>query len=146
MKRLYVAIPILHWFVGVGALAGGLAAVLNPGSPMGMSTDSLKTGPFTNFLIPGLFLMIVIGLFNIIEGFLVVKKVKYHEVISGGLGALLIGWIVIQCIILWTINPLHVIYFIIGSIQGVLALVLIYKNKAFPMNLIESVLGKKGKI
>jgi len=146
MKKLYVVIPVLHWFVGIGALAGGLAAVLNPESPMGISKNSLKLGPFTNFLIPGLFLMIVIGLLNIIEGFLVMKKVTYHEVISGGLGAVLIGWIVIQCIFLWTINLLHVIYFILGSIQGILALVLIYKNYAFPMNIVESILRNKGKI
>ena len=145
MKKLYVIIPALHWFVGVGAFAGGLAAVLNPESPLGMSTNNLKTGPFTNFLIPGLFLMIVIGLFNIIEGFLVVKKIKYHEVMSGGLGAVLIGWIVIQCIILRTINPLHIIYFIIGLIQGILAIFLIYKNRAFPIKIVESILGKKEK-
>jgi hypothetical protein len=143
MKKLYIIVPVLHWFVGLGAFAGGLAAVLNPESPMGMSTASLKSGPFVNFLIPGLFLMIVIGLFNIIEGFLVLKKIKYHEVISGGLGAVLIGWIVIQCIILRTINTFHIVYFIIGSIQGLLALVLIYKNRAFPIEIVESVFKKK---
>lgn len=144
MKTLYTASSVIHWFVGLGAAAGGTGAILNPNSPMGMPIEALKNGPFKNYLIPGLFLALIIGLCNIVAGFLVLKKVKYHEAASGAMGAILAAWIVIQCLVLWAVNYLHVIFFIIGITQGILALALIYKNRAFPYSIIESAREKLG--
>ena len=144
MKAVYIASSAIHWFVGLGAVAGGMGAILNPNSPMGMPIEALKNGPFKNYLIPGLFLALIIGLCNILAGILVLKKVRYHEAASGVMGAILVAWIVIQCLVLWTISYLHVIFFIIGITQGILALALVYKNKAFPYSIIESARKKLG--
>ncbi|MGE5654689.1 MAG: hypothetical protein ACM3ZQ_10605, partial [Bacillota bacterium] len=48
--------------VGIGALSGGAMAIYDPsGALYGAPTEILRTGPFTNFLIPGLFLFFVLG-------------------------------------------------------------------------------------
>ena len=143
MKYIRVAGISFHFFVGVGAFFGGLAAVLNPISPLGISPDVLKLGPFTNFLIPGLTLLVVIGLGNMLAGVLVIKKVSFASYFSGVMGAILVGWIVIQCYILQSIVGLHIIFFLIGCIQGALALISLWITNQFPMNIVKKLLSVK---
>ncbi|HAF17684.1 MAG TPA: hypothetical protein DCG84_05045 [Peptococcaceae bacterium] len=112
-------LQIIHIIVGIGALFGGMAAILSPsGSAVGISaSEALKNGPFTDFLIPGLFLFVIIGLGNI--GALITAKYKnrYQAYISGCLGVILCLWIIIQCYMLFMINALHIIFFIIGALE-----------------------------
>lgn len=131
LKKLSIG---LHYFIGFGAIAGGFGAVSNPTAPMGISTDMLKNGPFEDFLIPGLFLMIVIGLGNVLAGTLAIKGHKWWAYLSGAMGDTLIMWIVIQCFILSTIEALHVIFFTLGVIQGLIALFILFKEKKVPFN------------
>jgi hypothetical protein len=133
VKALYRSMTALHVLVGIGACAGGLGAVMNPLSPMGMSTDALRNGPFKDFLIPGLFLMCVLGLGNLGAAFAVARKAPFHGILSGALGALMVAWIVIQCLILEAVVGLHVIFFCLGAIQGILAIVLLYRRNEFPL-------------
>lgn len=112
-------LQIIHIIVGIGALFGGMAAILSPsGSAVGISaSEALKNGPFTDFLIPGLFLFVIIGLGNL--GALITAKYKnrYQAYISGCLGVILCLWIIIQCYMLFMINALHIIFFIIGALE-----------------------------
>ena len=132
LRKISIA---LHIFIGIGALAGGFAAVSNPESPMGISPEMLKNGPFDDFLIPGLFLMVVLGLGNLIAAAFTLKQHRWWPYISGGMGDILVLWIVIQCFILFTIAGLHVIFFTLGAVQSLLAIGVIYQKKLFPMNL-----------
>jgi hypothetical protein len=136
-KALRGSLDALHMLVGLGGLAGGLAAVSNPAAPMGMSAEALRNGPFTDFLIPGLFLMGVIGLGNLAGGFVSIRKMKYSGIVSGGLGAVLMAWIVIQCWILQAVVALHVIFFCIGAVQGLLAFALLYEEELFPASILK---------
>jgi hypothetical protein len=136
MKKLYRAIVALHILIGIGALAGGLGAVMNPGAPMGMSVEALKKGPFTSFLVPGLFLMIVLGLGNIGAAIAAARKAPLHGIYSGAMGAIMLAWIVIQCVILEAVVALHIIFFCLGAVQGILACVLLYRRNEWPMSVI----------
>lgn len=61
-KRLAKALGILQLFIGLGAVAGGLGLVLeSDGSNLGMPLSMLEHSPFSDFLIPGLVLLIVNG-------------------------------------------------------------------------------------
>ena len=64
MKKIYRLLFALHAFVGVGAVFGGLAAITNPKSPLGIPIEILKNSPFNDFLIPGIILFTLIGLGN----------------------------------------------------------------------------------
>lgn len=122
----------LHLFIGTGAMAGGLAAVTNPESPMGITTDMLKNGPFENFLIPGLFLMLVLGMGNLLAAAFTLKEHKWWPYISGGMGDVLVFWIIIQCFILFAVAALHVIFFFLGALQGLLAVGVLYQKQMLP--------------
>jgi hypothetical protein len=137
MKPFYRLIVALHALVGIGALAGGLGAVMNPAAPMGMSAaQALKNGPFRDFLIPGLFLICVLGLGNLGAAYASAKRLRLHGIYSLCMGAIMVAWIVIQCLILDAVVALHVIFFCIGAVQGILAVALLYRRNEFPMSVI----------
>ncbi|QIK70497.1 hypothetical protein G7062_09360 [Erysipelothrix sp. HDW6C] len=112
---------ILHVLVGVGAIAGGMAVVIDPtGSNMGVPLELLKYSPFQDFLIPGLFLVAVLGIGNLAVAWIGYKYpmlIPYGDIAMGGI---LVVWIVVQCIMLRSIAILHLIFFAIGCIQIVL--------------------------
>lgn len=138
MKIVYRLLFILHAFVGIGAMAGGLAAITNPEKPLGASVELLKNSPFSNFLIPGIILFVVIGLGNVISAFMFRFKSRFQGYISSVFSWALVIWIVVQCIMLHAIVFLHVLFFIIGLIQATLSMVILFEQRLFPTNLIRS--------
>ncbi|MFP4021450.1 MAG: hypothetical protein ACLFUK_07580 [Halanaerobium sp.] len=126
MKKLLI---FLHAFVGIGALFGGGGAILNPVDPMGITVDALKNSPFSNFLIPGIILLVVIGFGNIFAAAVLYYEYKYSLYISHLMGLALVGWIAVQCVMMRAINFLHIIYFIIGGIETLLSLRLIMRKR-----------------
>lgn len=137
MKVGYRLLFGLHLFVGIGALAGGLAAITNPQGPMGMPTEPLKNSPFSNYLIPGIILFVIIGLGNIMSALMFRFKSRYQGYISSVFSWALMIWIIVQCIILRSIVSLHVIYFIIGLIEAVLSMIILIEQRLFPANIIQ---------
>lgn len=133
MKMIYRLQLLLHLVVGLGALAGGYGAVSNPYAPMGIPTAALEKGPFTSFLVPGLFLLVVLGLGNLVSAFLAAKKSRLSGYASGAMGAALAAWIVVQCWILQSIVALHVVFFAVGAVQGLLALALLWLRGDWPL-------------
>ncbi len=121
-KIYKVVLVVLHFFIGIGAIAGGFGGVTNPQGLMGLTTEALKTGPFDSFFIPGLFLMVVIGFGNIIAGVIVIKKLDIWPYATGFMAVVLVSWIVIQCVVMQAVAGLHVIFFILGTVQGLIAL------------------------
>lgn len=140
MQRTKKILFGIHLFVGIGALGGGLAAIIDPLEPLGMPVELLEASPFLNYLIPGLILFIVIGLGHIFSALSVIMKMKYQGYISSIFSWALIIFIVVQCIMINTIHFLHVIYFMIGLTGAVMAMCLLNEDWLFPMNLFH---GKK---
>jgi len=136
MKIINRLLLILHGFVGLGAMGGGMMAILNPDGPGGMAVDVLKNSPFSNFLIPGIILFTVIGLGNIFSAITILLKSRYQGYISSVFGWALVIWIIVQCIMLNIVVHLHVIFFIIGLVQAILSMIILFENRLFPVNII----------
>ncbi|MBA1334675.1 MAG: hypothetical protein HPY66_2579 [Firmicutes bacterium] len=136
MKILYRFLFALHAFVGIGAIAGGLAAILNPQEPLGMSIEFLKNSPFNNYFIPGIILFTIIGLGNISSALTIVLKSRFQGYISSVFSWALVIWIVVQCVMLNSVHFLHILYFIIGIIEAVLSMIIIFEQRLFPANLV----------
>lgn len=126
----------LHLFVGIGGMAGGLAAITNPLAPLGVPAASLKNSPFTDFLIPGIILFTVIGLGNVVSAFLFRFKLKAQGYVSSVFSWALVIWIIVQCIMLGSVASLHIIFFIIGLIQAGLSALILFEQRLFPANLV----------
>lgn len=122
----------LHLFVGVGALAGGLSAILDPLAPMGMPASSLEHSPFDTFLIPGIVLFCVIGLGNLACAAGIAFRKPWQGYASGASASALVIWIIVQCSMLRAVVFLHALFFILGAIMGCLALALLASERRWP--------------
>ena len=52
-----VALAVLLGLLSIGALQGGIAMVVDPLAPLGMSVDYLERTPIDDYFLPGLFLL-----------------------------------------------------------------------------------------
>lgn len=120
---------LLIFFQIISAIPAGFLLIYDPsGSKLGYSLEQLNLSPFPNFLIPGLFLFTVLGLFPIIIFYGLIKKPtfklaekinlykNYHWswTFSYYLGMLLILWINIQLYFIREFSILHFIYSLLG--------------------------------
>ena len=93
-KRIFLFEGTLQIFIALGAVGGGLALLLDPsGQGIGFSVELLSNSPFSNYLIPGLFLFLVNGIGNFFCGFLSIKKHRYAGYAGMLVQAALLGWV-----------------------------------------------------
>jgi hypothetical protein len=107
---------ILISFVGITAFICGFMMISRPdGTTLGLSVDILNNTFFNSFFLPGLFLTAV-GLVNLIAVFFNIKRhaQRYNWAIAGGI--LIIGWIVVQKILINDSSLLQYLYLSIGML------------------------------
>lgn len=123
MKRLAVVLGILQCFVAVMAVPAGLSMVLEPdGSGIGLPTEILETSPFRDYLIPGLFLFVFNGMFQVVGAVASFRKSKYTGILGLGLGTILFFWILIQVYFTGLVHFLQSMFFMIAIIEIMLGL------------------------
>lgn len=135
-------VALIFWclFIGIGAVAGSTAMFLAPdGSIMQMQglLPYFQVLPFADLLFqdyvfPGIALLCVNGLTNLLAAVLLLCKKPAGIVLGGVFGVTLMLWITIQFII-FPMNFLSTAYFIFGLIQaatGYAALVF-YRQERF---------------
>jgi len=137
MKRSISAnlLILLIFLQAISAVPAGLSLIIDPsGKGIGFPPGVMENTPFKNFLIPGLFLFVVLGLLPLITlyGLLSRKKLNWAQKINWDkkfhwsctfsfyIGLLLILWINMQLYFGITFNNLHFSY----TILGVLILIL----------------------
>jgi hypothetical protein len=105
------------------------------GNGIGLSLDVLKNTPFKNFFIPGLFLLVVLGLIPLITLYGLLtrkwlnwarkinwdKKFHWSNAFSFYIGILLILWINMQLYFGIVYNNLHFSYTILGVLIIILS-------------------------
>jgi hypothetical protein len=83
-----------------------------------MPIDLLEFSPFNNFLIPGIILLTVNGLFNLYVGILGIIKSRIFPSFTILCGLLLTTWITIQIVIIKDFfAPAHLPYYLIGILM-----------------------------
>lgn len=137
MNRKVRYLCYYHFFVGVGALLGGMGGMLNPYDPLGIPIELLEGSPFSSYFIPSLILFTVIGLGHTFSGWTALKNSHDQGYISSVFSWALMIWIVVQCIMLEMVTFLHVLYFLLGLIGTVLAMLVLFEKRQFPTNLIK---------
>jgi hypothetical protein len=96
----------------VGALYGGWQLVTDPtGGSMQMPLTYLQHSPFTNYLIPGIILLLANGVGSFVVLGLIMFTNRCYSLAIVAEGFILGGWITIQMLMLRTANPLQLFYF-----------------------------------
>jgi len=115
IKKIAVSLGIVQVFIAVGAIPAGLSMIFQPdGSGIGISTDILLDSPFSDFLVPGLFLLLVNGLCNAIGAFFSFRRNNYAGLIGLSLGIIMILWICTQVYLVGLIHFLQPLFFVVG--------------------------------
>jgi len=124
-KIIFLFEGILQIFIALGAVGGGLVLLLDPsGQGMGFSVELLSNSPFTNYLIPGLFLLAVNGIGNFFCGFLSIRKHQYAGYAGMLFGAILMVWILVQVWVLGWVSWLQPLFLFLGALELALGLIL----------------------
>lgn len=101
----------LCFAVAITAIGGGVALVAAPdGSYVHMPVSTLSHSPFSSFLIPGLLLLLVIGLGNLFAGIAVARDSVSANFVAFLGGVALLVWIVMEMVFLRTANFLQLSY------------------------------------
>jgi hypothetical protein len=117
MKTLVKVICIiLLLFNGIGALYGGFQLITDPsGAKLQMPLSYLEQSPFHDYLIPGIVLFIVNGLFSFVTVVAVFLRIPYSHWLVIMQGILLSGWIIMQILFVqFFYAPLHGTFLFIG--------------------------------
>lgn len=106
---------LLTAFVALTAITCGALLMSYPnGSLFNMSTILLKGTPFDNFFVPGFILCIVVGGTNLVAVILNMQThpQRYNWSIAGAV--VLIGWVVVQMLLIAVLHWLQFVYLGIG--------------------------------
>ena len=128
---------VLQSLLGFGAfISGGLLVAAPDGSLMQMPLKMLQYSPFFNFLIPGIILLVLLGLYPMAVAYALWRKpawrwpdginpFKYMHwgwAASLSTGVILLVWITVQLVMLRSLAFLHVLYFVWGWMLIILTL------------------------
>jgi hypothetical protein len=108
---------VLIIFQGLSGLLGGIGLILDPsGESLQIPISWLDNSPFSNYLIPGLILLIVLGFLPVVVFYGLMKKLSWSWFAAFFVGAALIIWIVVEISIIGyhAQPPLQLIYGVAG--------------------------------
>ncbi len=121
-RRLGFSLGALQTFIGLGGVAGGVGLVLEPGGAnLGMSTEWLVDSPFSDYLIPGIVLLVINGVGSLVGAATSFFRYRHAGEIAAALGIFLMLWIVVQ--VWWVgLHWLQPLYFGFGVGELILGL------------------------
>lgn len=118
MKKRYkisrIVAIILLLITGINATFAGLAFILYPSGAAGISQSVLRFSPFSDFLVPGIVLLILNGICNIVVAVFTIHRNRNYSTLISLQGIILVGWLILQVYFLREINALQLSMFLIG--------------------------------
>jgi hypothetical protein len=119
MKKTFTfsLLIILIIFQGLSGIAGGVGLIYDPtGEAINIPQSWLEGTMFGDYLIPGIILLVVLGIFPLIVSYGLVRKKEWGAQAAIFIGAALIIWIAVEIIVVGYKSdpPLQMIYGILG--------------------------------
>jgi hypothetical protein len=122
-KRIATGLGSLQLFVGVGAVGGGLALILEPsGAKLGIPQNLLENSPFSTYLVPGVVLFAVNGFGSLAGAAATFMRCRYSGEAAVALGAVLVSWIMLQVYWIAAFHWIHALYLGLGVAELILGL------------------------
>lgn len=141
-RFLKYSLGAIQAFIGLTAIAGGFRLVSNPNGIPDFPIEWLTNSPFTNYFIPGLVLLIIVGFGNVLACMVTFLRKRYTGSIAATLGIFLILYMAIEVWFIGLRNFLQPLYFILGAIELILGLKLVKLAKTIHQIGVESTMNK----
>jgi len=142
-KIIRYAFVVLQIFLGITAVLGGIGLVSDPsGTKMNVPLELLKNSPFTNFLIPGLVLLLVIGVGHVLAGIITFLRHRYSGNMAILLGAFLALYMITEVWFIGLVNVSQPLYFVLGAVELIFGLKLSKGGKTDYQTWIQSTGGR----
>ena len=110
MRRTVVG---LHLFNAVSAVGGGIALIVGG---LDVPTTLLRHTPFESFVVPGIFLAVIIGGSATIGATTLLTHRRRALVTSAAVGAVMVGWIAGETVLVEGFSWLQGLYLLTGTI------------------------------
>jgi hypothetical protein len=107
-------------FAALSAIGGGYGVVSTNG--LGMPLAWLANTPFADYTVPGLILLVVVGGSALLATVLLTRH-HLQYVMAFGAGAIMVGWIFGEVLLLRQLSWLQMVYLAVGVAMMALALV-----------------------
>jgi len=112
----YVLLVLLV-LLGLGGIGGGAAMLADSsGAGMGLSPEMLAGLPISNFVLPGLFLMGVMGLAPLVIAYGLWKRLPWAWAAAVIQGSVLVLWIGLQILLWGAPMGIQILYLIWGIV------------------------------
>lgn len=112
-------------FQGLSGLGGGIGLIIDPsGETLHIPLNWLQGSPFSDYLIPGIILLLVLGFFPLAVSYALIRKLSWSWMASLIVGIALIIWIAVEILIIGyqPKPPLQLIYGLVGIFMVILVL------------------------
>jgi len=120
-KGLVNGLGVLQVFIGLGAVGGGLALVLEPsGAILGIPLELLKNSPFSTYLVPGIVLLVINGIGSLVGAAASFSRYRNSGETAMALGIFLVAWITLQVYWIAAFHWIHALYLGLGLLELVL--------------------------
>lgn len=126
-KTLYTTLIILNIFLAFTAIPGGFCLLTGIAAP---PLDELKGSIFTDYTIPGLALMIIVGGSALLASVLLVRKYKYAVFYSAIVGLIIMVFEFVEVLAIGSPTGagliMQIIYFVFGIAMVKCSLFVLY--------------------
>ena len=104
--------------LGLGGIGGGLLLMADPsGDLLGLPLVLLENVSLQTFLLPGMFLLVIMGILPLVAAFGLLRGQKSAWIVTVGLSILLILWICFQIILWGAPIMIQIIYLGLGVVM-----------------------------
>jgi hypothetical protein len=122
LDRTGKACVALLVFLGIGALPSGfLMAGWPDGSKFGITTTWLAGSPFSDYLIPGLILLLLFGVGSLVVAVLGARKAPIAPFLAFAIGVGMVIWVVVELAVIKQPSFLQVMYGMLGAALAVVS-------------------------
>ena len=130
-KAIRITLIIIETFIGLGAIGGGIA-LLSGAMAQWLPATFLQGTPFSDYIIPGLILTIVVGGGMLLAAATQFIQREWAVLLSVAMGFIMIGWVIVEATIIdrnaQAVVPStvvqQVLFFVLGSVIVGLAIFL----------------------
>lgn len=115
---LVISLGLLQCFIGLSGIAGGVGLVSAPdGTRLGFALEWLNNAPFADYLIPGLFLLVIVGIGTIVAGLATFLRYRNTGELAVLFGAIMMLWIALQVWWIDLTSRLQPLFFTLGFFE-----------------------------